>query len=77
MTQPHDGGPAFPTLVAIGERALSKGGLTVRDYFAAKAMNGLILNVADMDMQTDSVAAAVADLSYRIADAMLAARGGQ
>lgn len=37
-----NGGPAFPTLAVVGDTALSDGGLTVRDYFAAKAMPALI-----------------------------------
>lgn len=32
------GGPAFPTLLKAGELAVSEGGMTMRDYFAAKAM---------------------------------------
>ena len=31
-----NGGPAFPTLAVVGDTALSDGGLSVRDYFAAK-----------------------------------------
>jgi hypothetical protein len=32
----HDGGQAFPTLMKAGEVAKSEGGMSLRDYFAAK-----------------------------------------
>ena len=44
-------------------------GMTLRDYFAAKAMQGLI-SIADLDMHQDDYAR----LAYQQADAMLKAR---
>ena len=44
-------------------------GMTLRDYFAAKAMQGLI-SIADLDMHQDDFAR----LAYQQADAMLKAR---
>ena len=35
MSKIDDGAPAFPTLHIVGDEALSHGGLTIRDYFAA------------------------------------------
>ncbi|OZI56989.1 hypothetical protein CAL20_15370 [Bordetella genomosp. 4] len=71
-----DGGPAFPW----GEYGSHLGGMSLRDYFAAKAMQGLVtaedpwrgydykpvngLTIPEND----------ARLAYRIADAMLKAR---
>jgi len=44
-------------------------GMTLRDYFAAKAMQGL---VSDPDLVLDAIQ--TAQLSYKYADAMLEAR---
>ena len=63
-----NGGPAFPTLAVVGDTALSEGGLTVRDYFAAAAMQGIC---ASGPMIADDV---IAQEAYAIADAMLDAR---
>jgi len=66
--------PAFPTETAFGYEA----GMTLRDYFAAKAMQGLIAheqkashlsgaNIGDFDVR-------VAFAAYRYADAMMSRR---
>ena len=54
--------PAFPT-VMIGEL---EGGMTLRDYFAAKAMQALIDN--------DHLFWEIPTQAYELADAMLKAR---
>ena len=62
--------PAFPSYEyqkSYGQM-MAVGGMTLRDYFAAKAMQGLLTS-DDIDA---SFATAV--LCYRMADAMLAAR---
>ena len=51
-------------------RADAIGGLTMRDYFAAKAMQGWLSNPGPSDETIN----AVAQWSYRVADAMLKAR---
>ncbi|MDE2469740.1 MAG: hypothetical protein KGL35_13630 [Bradyrhizobium sp.] len=75
---PHinTGGPAFPlgTSEHVDGVHYAEAGMTLRDYFAAKAMSGLILNEADTDFSEIDVDKGLANLSYRIADAMLAAR---
>jgi hypothetical protein len=58
--------PAFPT-VMIGEL---EGGMTLRDYFAAKAMTGLLTAEIVGEYSNEHVA----EIAYRIADAMLKAR---
>ena len=58
------GGPAFPTPT----HNLQNDGMTLRDYFAAKAMQGLIAN-NNIDAQQ------IAQAAYIVADAMLKARG--
>lgn len=62
MSQVKNDGPAFP--VAYGGGRIE--GMTLRDYFAAKAMQGL------MDAAMPSCE--IAQVAYELADAMLAAR---
>lgn len=57
------GGPAFPA--PAGVQHITEQGMTLRDYFAAKAMQALVQN---------SYFDTTARLSYEIADAMLRAR---
>jgi hypothetical protein len=69
MSEIETGGRAFPWCGDLNETPSINLGLTVRDYMAAKAMQGFITGVEDFD--EDALAAA----SYRLADAMLKARG--
>lgn len=75
------GGPAFPTHrlqwdygSEDRELATKHSGMTMRDYFAAKAMQGWLASFGPTDSPK---ASSVAALAYGIADAMLAARGAQ
>ena len=62
--------PAFPVQsIYIEDQETNSTGMSLRDYFAAKAMQGFISD-PDLNIRTDQVA----DLSYAIADAMLKAR---
>ena len=64
------GGPAFP------QGSTNYGGMTLRDYFAAKAMQAQIASQYDVDMRgLDGWRDEFAREAYRYADAMLAARG--
>jgi hypothetical protein len=68
----NDGGPAFP-LQSIGpEFAPGYAGMTLRDYFAAKVMQGLMVGPIDHDAKPEDFAA----VAYGLADAMLAVREG-
>ena len=69
---PTTGGPAFP-LYNHGTQTLGLNvtGMTLRDYFAAKAMQGLV--ASDIELGPDQVPHIV-DSAYIIADAMLKAR---
>lgn len=73
------GGPAFPTADANREEDYGTRGMTLRDYFAAKAMNGYLSNAwqaKELDDTGDSSAEQmriVAEISYAMADAMLTA----
>jgi hypothetical protein len=74
MNNTNTGGPAFPQhgFDPITERFTSQGGMTLRDYFAAKAMQSMIRYGPwagdDEDMER------IADLAYKQAGAMLKAR---
>ena len=63
---------AFPNDVSL--QAYGRGGMTQRDYFAAKAMQGWLASFPE-DADAEIVrAATIARLAYKIADAMLEAR---
>jgi hypothetical protein len=59
--------PAFPQYVINNGGAYVDGGMTLRDYFAAKAMQTFLLDKR-ASMQDDAIDA------YKMADAMLKAR---
>jgi hypothetical protein len=59
----NTGGPAFPV------EQHDKDGMTLRDYFAAKAMQGILTGPEIVMGATE-----IADLSYKYADAMMEAR---
>jgi hypothetical protein len=61
---------AFPSTVDDGETMSWDRGMTLRDYFAAKAMTGLLTAEIVGEYSNEHVA----EISYRIADAMLKAR---
>jgi hypothetical protein len=63
----NDGGPAFPRTGADGHTS-PQSGMTLRDYFAAAALQGLIANGECPTWDDDAKAA------YAAADAMLKAR---
>jgi hypothetical protein len=67
MSDTNTGGPAFPQFVISNFGAHVEGGMTLRDYFAAKVMQGLM----DAAMPMPEIAGA----AYEMADAMLSARG--
>lgn len=77
MKEINTGGPAFPTEVWDYDEdgnglSCSEGGMTLRDYFAAKAMQ------ADMtDGLFENDFAWCAKRAYKMADAMLKARNGK
>tara|TARA_R110002126_G_scaffold230781_1_gene375506 strand:+ start:268 stop:477 length:210 start_codon:yes stop_codon:yes gene_type:complete len=64
--------PAFPTTMHnYGDGKYASHGMTLRDYFAAKAMQGFMANKSNpMHFQPE----ADASWAYSIADAMLKAR---
>jgi hypothetical protein len=70
MSEKDNGGPAFPVGFQHGESIAMKGGMALRDYFAAKAMQGF---AADSNMGVVQ-AEEIAELAYLWADAMLKER---
>ena len=75
MDKPKDGGPAFPVGLLPG--------MSLRDYFAAKAMEGILANSENITNTlmwlnlTDFKVLNIPDaceLSYLLADAMIAER---
>ena len=83
MSDETNGGPAFPTdfvkhepqevgnYVAITEHSP---GMTLRDYFAAKALQGMVASGVTVDIDGEYLFQKRAATAYAIADAMLAAR---
>jgi hypothetical protein len=73
MSKINTGGPAFPysALMPSGPTMFADSeGMTLRDYFAAKAMQGLLLD----DNGDFSDRNWMAEKAYAFADAMLKAR---
>jgi hypothetical protein len=75
ITQIKDGGPAFPQAIARSEDGqlgfssdYGLGGISIRDYFAAKALCGYLSSGKTNDRET------IAAACYAYADAMLKAR---
>jgi hypothetical protein len=66
-TDTNTGGPAFPSTFHNGWGEPEKG-MTLRDYFAAKAMQGLLAGT------TTSNGSMIVKDAYAIADGMLKAR---
>ena len=78
----NNGGPAFPAEVLgvdeLGEYRAPVTGMTLRDYFAAKAMQSLVNGLSNNDRMAvlDGVLgfARISATAYCAADAMLKAR---
>jgi hypothetical protein len=82
----NDGGPAFPTAATAtthgfyqdGQPCMthygSRSGITVRDYFAAAALQGFCANQNSFPTKNEHFANLAED-SLKAADAMLKARG--
>lgn len=87
MSEQHDGGPAFPVAEnhAVAADIGWTCGMSLRDYFAAAALTGIMANPERWKdiaaryeagrMSYDDASASNATKAYSIADAMLRARG--
>ena len=71
MTKHRDGGPAFPggSISELADRG-SAWGMSLRDYFAAAALSGLLSNKEGYDRGY----AFASEEAYHYADEMLIAR---
>ncbi|MEY0663857.1 hypothetical protein AB7281_14585 [Providencia rettgeri] len=69
------GGAAFPASGHPDMQFVAQEGMELRDYFAAKAMQGILANPAQLDNVNDKSAEWVSRDAYLVADAMLKARG--
>jgi hypothetical protein len=66
--RPKDGGPAFPVGLSADQHAYIAG-MSLRDYFAAAAMQGWCACPTTAGSEQEA-----AELAYKYADAMIAAR---
>lgn len=69
MTTINNGGPAFPSHGSMGE--VTHEGMTLRDYFAVKAMQSMLIGGIPLDANEKGY---IAMHAYKMADAMLLAR---
>jgi len=73
---------AFPQSLASGEKSITQGGMTMRDYFAGQAITGWLasresdLLLAKCGDDHETAHAAMGISAYMLADAMIAARDG-
>ena len=65
------GGPAFPP---THDPNTHEFGMTLRDYFAAKAMEGILASNTEHEHEDAHIFDAIAEASYKQADAMLKRR---
>ena len=76
----NNGGPAFPGVrIEAGDnynppKKIYRGGMTLRDYFAAQAVSQIIATCTNDTTLGMSKADYLAGRAYEIADAMLKAR---
>ena len=76
-TPSNDGGAAFPVVDGYHKDGRHRGGesgMTLRDYFAGKALAGLCVRAADDGQRTEWRFQLIANVALKVADAMLAAR---
>ena len=72
MSEKDTGGPAFPADRLHNNEW--QDGMTLRDYFAAKAMQAVIINSDKHSTEIEEVELWIGQYAYTVADAMLKAR---
>ena len=73
----NDGGPAFPNVGDVRYTSEDQYGMTLRDYFAAKALPAIVSTYVEANgrcIGTDHFPRNCAIHAYNLADAMLKAR---
>ena len=77
-TRQNDGGAVFPTKGTFHGAPYQSDGMSLRDWFAGQALPAIIsesmVRLFQQGATSENVATTLADSSYQIADAMLAAR---
>lgn len=76
MNKENNGGPAFPQFkwdLVESLVYMPEGSVTIRDYFAAKAMQGVLAS-GNCHIQAQENAGMIAQIAYLYADAMLEER---
>ena len=75
MSNTNNGGPAFPSEYFDPQlqRLRAVNGMTLRDYFAAKAMQGILAGKLPITEEPEPLPL-IAKAAYAMADAMLKAR---
>jgi hypothetical protein len=73
MSNINTGGPAFPQYAwnEMAEKFTATEGMTLRDYFAAKAMQALLSNV---EAGNEHQVVLIPNIAYELADDMLRER---
>ena len=74
MNDTNTGGPAFPQVSTDQNGDLYQPGLSMRDYFAAKAMQGIIASRGKNQLVNGDIASNISFMSFCFADAMLKER---
>lgn len=73
----NDGGPAFPALISADPKYTCVApGMSLRDWFAGQALQGLLAAVKrrDATVTEEEMARIFSEVSYKFAAAMLAER---
>lgn len=78
MSELNNGGPVFPQSKHVGDAGMTEGGMTLRDYFAGKALPECLREfyafLSEGNQIPEDWRTGVAMDAYAMADAMLAAR---
>lgn len=74
MNYTKTGGPAFPTTKPLDSWGDPNQGMTLRDYLAAKAMQGMLANPKLQEQILKAGQSWIEESAWAVADAMLKAR---
>lgn len=72
-----DGGPAFPCNHESSGYAIKSAGMSLRDFFAIKALQGILSKESGRGLSFEDVIKTFSERAYKYADAMLVVRKRQ